>query len=72
MYSHTRGHSAGFGWRLALCAAAVGVAVIDVLSHAQRRSEERRDTHEQVKNWENEGGAAPPEAAAAEAANEPL
>ncbi|MBI4696407.1 MAG: hypothetical protein HY749_20555 [Gammaproteobacteria bacterium] len=72
MYRQSRGPGASFGWRLALCAAAAGIAVIDVLSHAQKRSEERHDVDEQVKNWENEGGAAPPEAAAAEAANEPL
>ena len=59
-----RSHSSNLWWRFGMLAAAVGIAVMDVLGHAQRRSEERSDVDEQVKNWENEGGAAPSTATA--------
>ena len=46
-------------WRVITFALTVGAAVAEVIAEGRRRRK-HADTHDQMSNWENEGGAPPP------------
>lgn len=55
-------------WRILTLALTLGAAVAEVVADSRRRRR-HAETREQIDTWENEGGAAPPSAARAEASD---